>query len=59
MSSFIVKLTYVNFFSNNSSCPDLYATVTVYHDGKPMFMPVQTAYKAFTTRWKYVFTIVM
>ncbi|XP_066921593.1 phosphatidylinositol 3-kinase catalytic subunit type 3-like isoform X2 [Clytia hemisphaerica] len=36
-----------------SSCPDLYATVTVYYDCKPMFMPVRTAYKAFTTRWNW------
>ena len=44
-----IKYTVIQCFS---SCPDLYATVTVYHDGKQMFMPVQTAYKAFATRWK-------
>jgi len=36
-----------------SSCPDLYATLTVFLDGKPMFMPVRTAYKAFNTRWNW------
>ena len=38
---------------NQSSCPDLYATLTVYNEGRPMFMPVRTAYKSFTTRWAW------
>ena len=38
---------------NQSSCPDLFATITVYNDGRPMFMPVRTAYKAFSTRWNW------
>ena len=36
-----------------SSCPDLYVTVKIYSDGKSMSVPVQTSYKAFTTRWNW------
>lgn len=38
---------------NQSSCPDLFATITIYNEGKPMFMSVRTAYKAFSTRWNW------
>ena len=34
------------------SCSDLHVTCQVYADGKPLALPVRTAYKAFSTRWK-------
>ncbi|XP_071039733.1 phosphatidylinositol 3-kinase catalytic subunit type 3 isoform X4 [Parasteatoda tepidariorum] len=33
-------------------CSDLYVTCQVFTDNKPLAFPVQTSYKAFTTRWK-------
>ncbi|XP_013404834.1 phosphatidylinositol 3-kinase catalytic subunit type 3 [Lingula anatina] len=35
------------------SCSDLYVTCQVYADGKPLTLPVRTAYKAFSTRWNW------
>ncbi|KAM3938265.1 phosphatidylinositol 3-kinase catalytic subunit type 3 isoform 2-T2 [Leptodactylus fuscus] len=34
-------------------CSDLYVTCRVYADGKPLALSVQTAYKAFSTRWNW------
>ncbi|PRD28632.1 UNVERIFIED_CONTAM: Pik3c3 [Trichonephila clavipes] len=34
-------------------CSDLYVTCQVFADNKPLAFPVQTSYKAFTTRWNW------
>jgi len=39
----------------HDGCADLYVTCQVYADGRALALPVQTSYKPFTTRWKYVF----
>lgn len=36
------------------NCSDLYVTCQVFAEGKPLALPVRTAYKAFSTRWKWV-----
>ncbi|XP_066575957.1 phosphatidylinositol 3-kinase catalytic subunit type 3 isoform X2 [Amia ocellicauda] len=35
------------------SCSDLYVTCQVFAEGKPLALPVRTAYKAFSTRWNW------
>jgi len=34
---------------------DLFVTCQVFADGRKLVLPVQTSYKAFTKRWKFVF----
>ncbi|KAF8793703.1 Phosphatidylinositol 3-kinase catalytic like protein [Argiope bruennichi] len=34
-------------------CSDLYVTCQVFADNQPLAFPVQTSYKAFTTRWNW------
>ncbi|XP_055931311.1 phosphatidylinositol 3-kinase catalytic subunit type 3-like [Argiope bruennichi] len=34
-------------------CSDLYVTCEVFADNQPLAFPVQTSYKAFTTRWNW------
>ncbi|KFM82429.1 Phosphatidylinositol 3-kinase catalytic subunit type 3, partial [Stegodyphus mimosarum] len=34
-------------------CSDLHVTCQVYADNKPLAFPIQTSYKAFTTRWNW------
>ncbi|KAG8194041.1 hypothetical protein JTE90_028384 [Oedothorax gibbosus] len=34
-------------------CSDLYVTCQIFADNKPLAFPVQTSYKAFTTRWNW------
>ncbi|XP_065671512.1 phosphatidylinositol 3-kinase catalytic subunit type 3 isoform X4 [Hydra vulgaris] len=38
---------------HQTSCPDLCVTVTVFQDGRQLFTPIKTSYKAFTTRWNW------
>ncbi|XP_072428046.1 phosphatidylinositol 3-kinase catalytic subunit type 3 [Chiloscyllium punctatum] len=35
------------------TCSDLYVTGQVFAEGKPLALPVQTSYKAFSTRWNW------
>ena len=37
----------------HSEHSDLYVTARVYANGKPLTLPTQTAYKAFSTRWNW------
>ncbi|KAK7481349.1 hypothetical protein BaRGS_00027429, partial [Batillaria attramentaria] len=34
-------------------CSDLFVTCQVFNEGRPMGLPVQTSYKAFSTRWNW------
>jgi len=36
------------------SSSDLYVTCQVFADGRKLVLPVQTSYKAFSKRWKFV-----
>lgn len=40
--------------SNTSGYSDLYVTVQVYADNKPLTVPVQTSYKSFRSQRQYV-----
>ncbi|KAL3866076.1 hypothetical protein ACJMK2_043415 [Sinanodonta woodiana] len=36
-----------------NGCSDLYVKCQVFSDGKPLALPTQTSYKAFSTRWNW------
>ncbi|KAK3601062.1 hypothetical protein CHS0354_029288 [Potamilus streckersoni] len=36
-----------------NGCSDLFVTCQVFSDGKPLALPIQTSYKAFSTRWNW------
>lgn len=38
-------------------CADLVVVCQIYDQNQPIALPVSTSYKAFTSRWKYVFFI--
>ncbi|CAL1527700.1 unnamed protein product, partial [Lymnaea stagnalis] len=45
----------VGYFSGSyqEECSDLFVTVQVFNNGRPITLPVQTSHKSFTTRWNW------
>lgn len=47
-------LKYSGLYESGGIRGDLAASLQVWAGGRPLALPVHTAYKHFTTRWKYV-----
>lgn len=47
-------LKYSGLYGSNGGRGDLGASLQVWAGGRPLALPVHTAYKHFTSRWKYV-----
>lgn len=47
-------LKYSGLYGTNGGRGDLAASLQVWAGGRPLALPVHTAYKHFTSRWKYV-----
>lgn len=47
-------LKYSGLYGTNGGRGDLAASLQVWAGGRPLALPVYTAYKHFTSRWKYV-----
>lgn len=47
-------LKYSGLYGANGGRGDLAASLQVWAGGRPLALPVHTAYKHFTSRWKYV-----
>ncbi|RCH78648.1 Phosphatidylinositol (PI) 3-kinase, partial [Rhizopus stolonifer] len=48
-----VDKTRVSTYTLNSPLPDVYVTVQLYGDNKPLTVPVKTSYKAFKNHWSW------
>lgn len=46
-------LKYSGLYGTNSGCGDLAASLQVWAGGRPLALPVHTAYKHFTSRWNW------